>query len=171
MQFQVPQFIELEDKIVGPLTLKQFFFVAGAGFSSFLLFFVFQTWLWLIFTAVLGTLGVSFAFIKFNGRSMLITILAALKYFWQPRFYLWHKELAIQELPTIPDIKLVRQQRQEEKPLEGLWQKIHTTTQPIKNREKFSLNLFQKVAEPIEQFEVQRKTTGDRRVYKRIDYR
>ncbi|TSC61742.1 MAG: SsrA-binding protein, partial [Parcubacteria group bacterium Athens0416_74] len=29
MQFQVPQFIEVEDKIVGPLTFKQFVFIAG----------------------------------------------------------------------------------------------------------------------------------------------
>ena len=32
MQFNVPQFIDIEDKIIGPLTLKQFLFlVAGAG--------------------------------------------------------------------------------------------------------------------------------------------
>ena len=31
MEYQVPQFIEVEDKIVGPLTLKQFIYIAGAG--------------------------------------------------------------------------------------------------------------------------------------------
>ena len=31
MQFQVPQFIEVEDKIVGPLTFKQFIYLAGGG--------------------------------------------------------------------------------------------------------------------------------------------
>lgn len=29
MKFQVPQFIETETKIIGPLTLRQFLFVAG----------------------------------------------------------------------------------------------------------------------------------------------
>jgi len=29
MKFQVPQFIETETKLIGPLTLKQFLFVAG----------------------------------------------------------------------------------------------------------------------------------------------
>ncbi len=31
MEYQVPQFIEVEDKIIGPLTLKQFIYVAGAS--------------------------------------------------------------------------------------------------------------------------------------------
>ena len=31
MEYQVPQFIEVEDKIIGPLTLKQFIYLAGAA--------------------------------------------------------------------------------------------------------------------------------------------
>ena len=31
MEYQVPQFIEVEDKIIGPLTLKQFIYIAGAS--------------------------------------------------------------------------------------------------------------------------------------------
>ena len=38
MQFQVPQFIEVEDKIFGPLTLKQFFYVLGGGATIFILY-------------------------------------------------------------------------------------------------------------------------------------
>ena len=37
MRFQVPQFIEVEDKIFGPLTLKQFIYLAGAGGLVFVL--------------------------------------------------------------------------------------------------------------------------------------
>ena len=33
MQFQVPQFIEVEDKIFGPLTFKQFIYMGG-GLST-----------------------------------------------------------------------------------------------------------------------------------------
>ena len=39
MQFQTPQFIETENKIIGPLTLKQFFYLAvgfGVSFTFFL---------------------------------------------------------------------------------------------------------------------------------------
>ena len=37
MKFQVPQFTDVEDKIFGPLTLKQFVYIAGGGGLSFLL--------------------------------------------------------------------------------------------------------------------------------------
>jgi hypothetical protein len=59
MQFQVPQFIETEDKIIGPLTLKQFFYVAAAALVSFSLFFVLATWLWLLITIILGGVAVA----------------------------------------------------------------------------------------------------------------
>ena len=39
MQFQVPQFIDVENKIIGPLSLRQFLYLAGAGLISFMLFF------------------------------------------------------------------------------------------------------------------------------------
>lgn len=37
MQFQVPQFIEVEDKIFGPLTFKQFVYIAGGVALMYLL--------------------------------------------------------------------------------------------------------------------------------------
>ena len=37
MQFQVPQFIEVEDKIFGPLTFKQFVYVLGGAGACYLL--------------------------------------------------------------------------------------------------------------------------------------
>jgi hypothetical protein len=38
MRFQVPQFTDVEDKIVGPLTLKQFVYLAGAGGGCIILY-------------------------------------------------------------------------------------------------------------------------------------
>ena len=38
MQFSVPQFVEVEDKIIGPLTLKQFLVLLGGGFVVFVLY-------------------------------------------------------------------------------------------------------------------------------------
>ncbi|MEZ4156626.1 MAG: PrgI family protein [Candidatus Paceibacterota bacterium] len=171
MQFQVPQFIEIEDKIVGPLTLKQFIYIAIAALASFLFFFLFELWLWLIITVVVGTLASSFAFIKVNGRPFIILLVSAVKFTWQPKFYIWKKEETKELLPNLPDIKVVREKEAQIKPLENLWDKLNTTTQPIKLREKGGLKIFNRIKEPVEQFEVQRKLTGERRVYKRVDYR
>jgi len=51
MRFQVPQFIEVEDKIFGPLTLKQFIYLAGAGGVVFVLWRVFPIFVAIIIAA------------------------------------------------------------------------------------------------------------------------
>ena len=38
MRFQVPQFIEVEDKIFGPLTIKQFIYLLGGAGLSFIIY-------------------------------------------------------------------------------------------------------------------------------------
>ncbi|MDE2144900.1 MAG: PrgI family protein [Patescibacteria group bacterium] len=95
MQFQVPQFIETEDKIVGPLTLRQFMYLAIAGLLVFLSFFVLQTWLWLIVVAVLGGSAAAMAFIQINGRSMVVFIMNAFVYLWEPHSYTYAEERII----------------------------------------------------------------------------
>jgi len=107
MQFQVPQFIETEPKIVGPLTLRQFLYIAAAGGLSFILFFSLQTWLWFIITSLLGTIAAVLAFVKYNGQPMHVIIVAAFKYLWHPRFYLWQEAKLKPKMPevTVPEIK------------------------------------------------------------------
>ena len=92
-QFQVPQFIETEDKIVGPLTLRQSLYLAAAGLILFLSFFILKTFLWFILAAFIGTAAALMAFVKFNGQPMHKAIFAMLNYAWHPRFYLWKSPL------------------------------------------------------------------------------
>lgn len=89
MQFQVPQFLDVEDKIFGPLTLKQFLYLAGAAALSFILFFALEEWLWITFTAILATISAALAFVKYNGRPLIYMLMHALKFTWQPKLYLW----------------------------------------------------------------------------------
>lgn len=95
MQFQVPQFIETEDKIVGPLTLRQFIYLAVAGLLVFLSFFILQTWLWLIVVIVLGGASAALAFIQINGRPMLVFTMNAFTYLWEPHSYVYSEEVAV----------------------------------------------------------------------------
>ena len=101
MQFQVPQFIDIEDRIFGPLTLKQFLYLAGAGAFSFILFFTLQTPLWIGVTAVLGGIAVAFAFVRPNGQPMTRMAAAMFWYAWKPRFYLWRYVEKGKELPMV----------------------------------------------------------------------
>ena len=104
MQYQVPQFIDIEDRIFGPLTLKQFLYLAGAGALSFILFFAFEITVWAIFTVILASIASALAFITYNGRSMIQTVVAVARYLWQPKFYLWRYVAPGQQLPEIHEL-------------------------------------------------------------------
>ncbi len=100
-QFQVPQFIETESKIVGPLTLKQFLYIAAAGLTSFLLFFILKFFIWVIITLIIGSIAAAFAFFKFNGRPLATILKSAFIYYWNPRLYLWQREEARAVMPQL----------------------------------------------------------------------
>ncbi|MDE2071359.1 MAG: PrgI family protein [Patescibacteria group bacterium] len=89
MQYQVPQFIEVEDKIFGPLTLKQFIYLAGGG-GLLLLFF---TLLPFYLTVILGIPVIAFAlalaFYQVNGRPFIVALEHAISYTLGNKLYLW----------------------------------------------------------------------------------
>ena len=63
MQFRVPQFIDIEDKVIGPLTLKQFAYVLGAAGFAFLIWtFISIKIIAVILIIPLSGLFLSFAF-------------------------------------------------------------------------------------------------------------
>ncbi len=126
MQFQVPQFIDVEDKIFGPLTLKQFLYLAGAGAFSFITFFALQTPVWIAMTVFMFILAAALAFIKYNGQTMLSTLGSLLKYLWFPKFYLWHYAPPQNGLPVVHDLPREQQQQVAGGPLKRLMLKFNT---------------------------------------------
>ena len=169
MQFQVPQFIETEDRIIGPLTLKQFVYVAiGAGISFFL-FFYFNLWLWAFTIVLINAVTISFAFIKINGVELPKIAGAAFRYFWKPKFYLWKRTNA-----PGPKIEKTEAPMKEERPnpLDDIWQKLLTSKAPIPTREKATHTaLFDQFRSHQEKYEVFRKITGEKEMARRIDYK
>lgn len=98
MEYQVPQFIEVEDKIVGPLTLKQFIYIAGAG-GLCVVFFVYVPILFafLLSAPVVG-LAAALAFYKVNGKSFIEILEAGFNYYVGAKFFLWrHTEPSVKE--------------------------------------------------------------------------
>ena len=81
MQFQVPQFVDVEDKIVGPLTLKQFLYIGGAVGLSMLLFFIVKLWLWLILSIFMISGAVALAMIKINGQPLIRIATSAIGFY------------------------------------------------------------------------------------------
>lgn len=89
MQFQVPQFIEVEDKIFGPLTFKQFVYLFGGAGLSYLLFRLFPIYISGIL--IIGAMGlaVALSFAKLNGRPFILALEHAFYYALRGKLYLW----------------------------------------------------------------------------------
>ena len=92
MQFQVPQFIEIEDKIVGPLTFRQFLFIVG-GLGAAFIFYQLPIWSGVKFFLVILSMGVgaAFAFYRVNNKTLLATIEDAFMFYVGRKLYLWKK--------------------------------------------------------------------------------
>ena len=90
-QFQVPQFIEVEDKIFGPLTTKQFFYLLGGGGLCFLLWFTFKSFLAIFLIIPIAALALALAFLKINGRPFIYVMASFISYSLAPKRFLWQK--------------------------------------------------------------------------------
>jgi hypothetical protein len=92
MRFQVPQFIEVEDKIFGPLTLKQFFYLLGGGGLSFIIYtFVGNLLVSAILILPVVVLSLALAFYKVNNKPFINVVEAAFHYYLGDKLYIWKK--------------------------------------------------------------------------------
>lgn len=108
-QFQVPQFITVEDRIIGPLTLKQFLYLLGAASVGLVGWFWLNIFLFIFFALPIAGLFAAMAFAKINGQPLPTVIVNAVNYFLQPRLYLWRSapppkpgQAPAPPLPTAP---------------------------------------------------------------------
>lgn len=95
MRFTVPQFIEHEAKIIGPLTFKQFIYVGTAGVICFILYFAIgQTnfLLFLLLSLASFSAAISLAFLKISGKSLPSIFFNLLRFNLTPKMYIWHKK-------------------------------------------------------------------------------
>jgi hypothetical protein len=92
MQFQVPQFIEVEDKIFGPLTFKQFIYVMGGAGAAYLLWRVLPLFLAGPLIMGVGGLAAALAFMQWNGRPFIQGLENAFFFMLRTKLYLWNNE-------------------------------------------------------------------------------
>lgn len=92
MQFQVPQFIEVEDKIFGPLTFKQFVYILGGLGAAYIAWRLLP--LFLAAPVILAVAGAaaSLAFLEYNGRPFIVSVENGFYFFIHPKLYLWNNE-------------------------------------------------------------------------------
>jgi hypothetical protein len=103
MLFNVPQYIDVEDKIAGPLTAKQLLWMIGMGAALMILWGIFDTGAF--FTAAVPTvcLFTALAFYRPYNQPLIMFIGNALMFLVRPKVYVWSR-------PT----KVIRQTRTKE---------------------------------------------------------
>lgn len=101
-QYQVPQFIDIEDRIIGPLTLKQFLYlVAGAGVAV-LAFYMLPLIISILVIIPAGALALSLAFLKINGVPFPKIMASYLNYATKPHLYIWKQTPVAPKAAAVP---------------------------------------------------------------------
>ncbi len=110
MQFQVPQFIDIEDKIFGPFSFKQFLYLLGGAGGAFVLYRTLPIFIAIpLIIPVLGLAG-ALTFYKVNGKPFVFILQSYFVYLFQSKLYVWKmrkvkkndekKQTAVQESPV-----------------------------------------------------------------------
>ena len=88
-QYQVPQFIDIEDKIIGPFTIKQFLYLAAAGAFALVCYYTLNFFVFIIITMPVAVLALALAFFKVNGIPFPRVMMHMIGYLSKPHLYIW----------------------------------------------------------------------------------
>jgi hypothetical protein len=91
MLINVPQYIDVEDKIAGPLTAKQLGWIVGLGIILMFLWNVLSKPLFFILGIPLSILFVALAFYKPYGQPLGSFVVFGIMYFFRPKIYFWKR--------------------------------------------------------------------------------
>lgn len=103
-QFVVPQFIDVEDKILGPITTRQFAIIMVTGLVMFI---VFKLTAFVVMLAInLPLLGAALvmAFVRINGQPFHFFLLNFVQTLKRPKIRAWNKELTDAEIIALASV-------------------------------------------------------------------
>jgi len=117
MQFKVPQFIDIEDKIFGPFTFKQFIYMGGGTALCYIAYRSLPFFLAILVIIPLASFAGALTFYKPNGKPFVHMVQAFLNFHLNSKLYLWKKEARKKEdrveekvdnsyIPKLTDSKL-----------------------------------------------------------------
>ena len=100
MQFKVPQFIDIEDKVFGPLTFKQFAYLAGGAGFGYISFHFLPIIIAIFVGPIVVVFALALAFMKYNDKPFIHVVESFIKFYSHSRLYLWHKQAPKNAAPT-----------------------------------------------------------------------
>jgi hypothetical protein len=102
-QFTVPQFIDVEDKVFGPITVRQFSILLAAFMLESIIYKFFDTSFFAFFGILIFVIAMVFAFLKINGSPFHFFILNFLQTLVSSKLRIWNNRLV---LSTEEDIEI-----------------------------------------------------------------
>lgn len=119
MQFKVPQFLEIEDKIFGPFTFRQFVYLAGGAGLCFMLYRLLGlAWGALPIILIAGFSG-ALTFYRPNNKPFIYMLEAGFKYFAQNKLYIWKKTSKNADMRAREEIERTRMAPEDVSKLSG----------------------------------------------------
>lgn len=104
-QFLVPQFIDVEDKIIGPVTVRQFVLMLVATLLIFISYKLLRFWLFSVVGLLLfGIFGI-LAFLKINGQPFHYFLLNLFQTGKRAKIRVWNKKIKESELKKIIELE------------------------------------------------------------------
>ena len=91
MQFKVPQFLDIEDKLFGPFTFKEFVYLAGGAGLCFIIYKLLGLFLGAIPILIVAGIAIALAKYKPNNRPFIDMIESAFNYLVQSKLYIWKR--------------------------------------------------------------------------------
>ena len=92
LQFTVPQFIDVESTIIGPITIRQFLIIVAGGVIAGASYKIFDFSLFIAITIFTGILVLLFGFYKINGRPLHYFCLNVVQTLKKPSLRVWNNK-------------------------------------------------------------------------------
>jgi hypothetical protein len=105
-QFVVPQFIDVEDKIIGPVTTRQFVIMLVTILTGFIVYKLADLTLMIVINVPLGIFGLVLAFVKVNGVPFHFFLLNVIQTFKRSPIRVWNKNLSDAEIIALAQVEL-----------------------------------------------------------------
>lgn len=110
MQFVVPQFIEVESKVIGPISVRQFIILLATAGIIFIWYSIFSTVFFVVLSVVTFGIGVVFAFVKVNSQPFHQFALSVIQTVKRPALAIWHREIN-----QVAVVKMARKDKKSDK--------------------------------------------------------
>ena len=105
-QYVVPQFIDVEDKILGPITTRQFAILMITALVMFIIYKLIYIWYAVAIDVMLLGSALVLAFVRINGQPFHYFLLNFVQTFRRPGTRVWNKELTDAEIIALAKVEV-----------------------------------------------------------------